>query len=153
PHPGASRVGRLRVRVPRRRGGRPPDAGPDRQGDRFATRRPVSPPPPPPGRHHSDPAEPVATRRPPCYAAGRSPASSRGTSAMKHALALAAALLACGTAAGKPPPTPLAAGLKNPESVVVGTNGKVYATVIGEFNVDGDGVVVVIDNGKVTPYV
>jgi glucose/arabinose dehydrogenase len=71
---------------------------------------------------------------------------------MKHALVPAAALLLCGAAAGKPP-APLASGLKNPESVAVGTNGKVYATVIGEFDVDGDGAVVVIDNGKVTPYV
>ncbi len=36
-------------------------------------------------------------------------------------------------------------GLKNPESVCVGPDGRVYVTVIGEFDKDGDGAVVVVD--------
>jgi glucose/arabinose dehydrogenase len=49
-----------------------------------------------------------------------------------------------------PLPKPLAEGLKNPESVAVGPNGRLYVSVIGEFDTDGDGSVVVIENGKVT---
>lgn len=48
-------------------------------------------------------------------------------------------------------PAPLAEGLKTPESVVVAPNGKTYATQIGEPGTDGDGSVVVLENGKLTP--
>jgi sugar lactone lactonase YvrE len=71
---------------------------------------------------------------------------------MKHALVLAAALLGVGPALGQPP-KPLVTGLKNPESVVVGQNGKVYVSVIGEFDKDGDGSVVLIAGDKAVPYV
>ena len=37
--------------------------------------------------------------------------------------------------------------LKNPESVVIGADGLLYATVIGEFDRDGDGGVVIVDPG------
>jgi glucose/arabinose dehydrogenase len=51
--------------------------------------------------------------------------------------------------AGKDTPLkPLVSGLKNPESVCVGTDGKVYVTTIGEFDKDGDGAVMVINNNK-----
>lgn len=43
---------------------------------------------------------------------------------------------------------PVAQGLKNPESVAVGPDGRVYISVIGEFDVDGDGTVVVALPGK-----
>lgn len=43
---------------------------------------------------------------------------------------------------------PLVSGLKNPESVCVGPDGRVYVTTIGEFDKDGDGAVTVINNGK-----
>ncbi|MFO0945690.1 MAG: PQQ-dependent sugar dehydrogenase [Planctomycetota bacterium] len=44
-------------------------------------------------------------------------------------------------------------GLKNPESVAVGPDGRIYASVIGEFGKDGDGSVVVVAEGKAEPYV
>jgi glucose/arabinose dehydrogenase len=39
---------------------------------------------------------------------------------------------------------PLAQGLVNPESVVMGPDGRVYVSVIGEFDKDGDGSIAVI---------
>ncbi|MDZ4819269.1 MAG: PQQ-dependent sugar dehydrogenase [Planctomycetota bacterium] len=45
----------------------------------------------------------------------------------------------------------LATGLKNPESVAV-SDGKFYVTNIGEFNKDGDGSVVLVEDGKSTPF-
>lgn len=50
-------------------------------------------------------------------------------------------------------PKPLVTGLKNPESVAVGGDGRTYVTEIGEFGKDGDGRVVVIDKGKVVEFV
>jgi glucose/arabinose dehydrogenase len=49
-------------------------------------------------------------------------------------------------------PKPLVTGLKNPESVAVGTDGRIYVTEIGEFDKDGDGRVLVIQNGKAVPF-
>jgi glucose/arabinose dehydrogenase len=50
-------------------------------------------------------------------------------------------------------PKPMITGLKNPESVCVGADGRIYITEIGEFNKDGDGRVVVIDkSGKAVPF-
>ncbi len=49
-------------------------------------------------------------------------------------------------------PKPIATGLTLPESVAA-AGGKVYASVIGERDKDGDGAVVVIENGKATPFV
>jgi glucose/arabinose dehydrogenase len=49
-------------------------------------------------------------------------------------------------------PKPLVTGLKNPESVCVGADGRVYVTVIGEFDKDGDGGVMVIDGDKAVPF-
>lgn len=65
-----------------------------------------------------------------------------------HALA---ALLLCASPAAAQLPAPLITGLVAPESVTIGPNGKMYATQIGEFGKDGDGSVVVIENGKATP--
>ena len=45
----------------------------------------------------------------------------------------------------------LCSGLKNPESVAVGGDGKVYVTTIGEFNQDGDGAVLVLEDGEAQP--
>jgi SMP-30/Gluconolactonase/LRE-like region len=42
----------------------------------------------------------------------------------------------------------IAEGIANPESVVVGHDGRLYVTSIGKDGVDGDGSVVVIENGK-----
>jgi glucose/arabinose dehydrogenase len=43
-------------------------------------------------------------------------------------------------------------GLKNPESVCVGLDGRIYVTCIGEFDKDGDGSVMVIQDGKAKPF-
>ena len=56
------------------------------------------------------------------------------------------------TALPKPPPKSLVSGLKNPESVAVGTDGRIYVTEIGEFDKDGDGRVLVIQDGKAVPF-
>jgi glucose/arabinose dehydrogenase len=56
-------------------------------------------------------------------------------------------------AAAEPLPRPEVTGLKNPESVAVGPDGKVYISVIGEFDKDGDGAVLVMDKGKAVPWV
>jgi hypothetical protein len=50
-------------------------------------------------------------------------------------------------------PKPLLTGLRNPESVAVGLDRRIYITEIGEFDKDGDGRVVVIDpSGKAVPF-
>jgi glucose/arabinose dehydrogenase len=67
-------------------------------------------------------------------------------------LALAAAYLAVLPAAGREPPPPLAGGLKNPESVVVAPNGKVYVTAAGASDKPGGGAVMVLENGKFVPF-
>lgn len=64
--------------------------------------------------------------------------------------AVAAVVVASSTIAA--PPAPLVTGLKNPESVAVGPDGRVYVTVIGEFDKDGDGGVVVIQGDKAVPF-
>ena len=68
-----------------------------------------------------------------------------------HALVCAAALLAAGT--------PVVAaeartveGLATPESVVVGPDGRIYVSEIGEFDKDGDGSVAVIADGKAVTF-
>jgi glucose/arabinose dehydrogenase len=50
-------------------------------------------------------------------------------------------------------PKPLVTGLKNPESVCVGPDGRIYATTIGEFDKDGDGAVMVISGDTAAPFV
>jgi glucose/arabinose dehydrogenase len=47
---------------------------------------------------------------------------------------------------------PFVTGLKNPESVCIGADGRTYVTCIGEFDKDGDGSVVVIEDGKAVPF-
>ncbi len=66
-------------------------------------------------------------------------------------LLLALAPLAS-AADAKPLPKPLVTGLKNPESVAVGFGGKIFVTEIGEFDKDGDGRVLVVENGKAVPF-
>ncbi len=53
---------------------------------------------------------------------------------------------------GQELPKPLVTGLKNPESVAVGADGRIYVGMIGEFGKDGDGAVMVIEDGKATPF-
>ncbi|HMF16220.1 MAG TPA: PQQ-dependent sugar dehydrogenase, partial [Gemmataceae bacterium] len=49
-------------------------------------------------------------------------------------------------------PNPLVSGLKNPESVAIGPDGRIYISEIGEFGKDGDGRIMVIVNGKAVPF-
>jgi len=49
-------------------------------------------------------------------------------------------------------PQPIVSGLKNPESVCVGSDGRMYVTEIGEFGKDGDGQVSVIVDGKAKSF-
>lgn len=72
---------------------------------------------------------------------------------MTRPLLIAALLVGSTPNARAELPKPLVEGLKNPESVAVGPDGKIYVSQIGEFGVDGDGSVVVIANGKATPFV
>jgi glucose/arabinose dehydrogenase len=72
---------------------------------------------------------------------------------MKPFAALALLVLATAPVAAQEPPKPLVTGLANPESVCVGPGGRVFVTLIGEFGKDGDGSVVVIENGKAVPFV
>jgi glucose/arabinose dehydrogenase len=72
---------------------------------------------------------------------------------MKHLLVLAATLCAVLPAASAADAKVLAAGLTNPESVAVTPDGKIYVSVIGEFDKPGDGAIVRIENGKAVPFV
>jgi glucose/arabinose dehydrogenase len=55
-------------------------------------------------------------------------------------------------AAAEPSSRPLLQGLKNPTAVAVGTDGKVYVTVCGEIDKDGDGAVLRVEDGKAVPF-
>ena len=72
---------------------------------------------------------------------------------MKHLLSL---LLFLTLAAGRPPrancPNRSSPGCKNPESVAIGPDGRIYVSVIGEFDKDGDGTVVVIETARPSPF-
>jgi hypothetical protein len=50
------------------------------------------------------------------------------------------------------PPKPIATNLNHPAGVSVGSDGKVYVTIVGEVNKDGDGAVLKIENGKIIPF-
>jgi glucose/arabinose dehydrogenase len=68
---------------------------------------------------------------------------------MKRVCCLAALLLVAQTGfAGQAPPKPLASGLKNPASVAVGPDGRIYMATGGDSDKDGDGAIVVLDKGK-----
>jgi glucose/arabinose dehydrogenase len=77
---------------------------------------------------------------------------------MSRLLAPAVAFVACALPAPAQMPPPIASGLKNPESACAvlpaGPNAKevIYVTQIGEFNKDGDGSVVRIEDGKAVPF-
>jgi glucose/arabinose dehydrogenase len=49
-------------------------------------------------------------------------------------------------------PKPLVADLKNPASACVGPDGRVYVTVIGELDQDGDGALLVLDGDRAVPF-
>jgi glucose/arabinose dehydrogenase len=52
----------------------------------------------------------------------------------------------------EPPPKPLLTGLKNPTAAAAGPGGKLYVAVAGEFGKDGDGAVLVVQDGKAVPF-
>ncbi len=70
---------------------------------------------------------------------------------MKRTLTLVAAFLTFKTLPAEP--TTLVTGLKNPESVAIGLQGRAYVTVIGEFDQDGDGSILRLEDGKAVPFV
>ncbi len=73
--------------------------------------------------------------------------------AFKHRLLILAVLLgAVPAAVGQGLPRPLVEGLNHPHSVAVGQGGKVYVTVIGEYEKDGDGAVLLLDKDKAVPF-
>src|SRR5262245_262715 len=59
--------------------------------------------------------------------------------------------LAAVTPAAEVPP-PLVSGLKNPQAVAVGVDGRAYVTVAGEIGTDGDGAVLAIVDGQAVPF-
>src|SRR5947209_4436545 len=75
---------------------------------------------------------------------------------MKRLLSLVGLLLVLAspaTAGDNKLPKPMVTGLKNPESVCVGGDGRIYISEIGEFGTDGDGRVLVVDKtGKAVPF-
>lgn len=72
---------------------------------------------------------------------------------MRHLLPLLLSLAVAAPLGAAELPKPLATGLKNPESVAVGIDGRIYVSVIGEFDKDGDGSIAVIGkDGKVETF-
>jgi glucose/arabinose dehydrogenase len=67
------------------------------------------------------------------------------------ALTLAAAFVTSAAIAAQP--QPLVTGLKNPESVTIANDGRVFVTSIGDFDKDGDGAVLILDGKQVKPFV
>jgi sugar lactone lactonase YvrE len=63
-------------------------------------------------------------------------------------LSLALLLLAAPTAGAAELPKPALEGLVKPESVAIGPDKKTYLSIIGEFDKDGDGSIVRVENGK-----
>jgi glucose/arabinose dehydrogenase len=56
-------------------------------------------------------------------------------------------------AAGAQPPQPLLHGLKNPASVAVGGDGRIYLSELGDSGKAGDGRILVVDkSGKAVPF-
>jgi glucose/arabinose dehydrogenase len=49
-------------------------------------------------------------------------------------------------------PKPLVTGLPNPTSVAAGPDGRVYVSVAGQLDKDGDGAVMVVTNGRAVPF-
>jgi glucose/arabinose dehydrogenase len=49
-------------------------------------------------------------------------------------------------------PKPLVTGLKNPQSVAIGQDGRIYVTTEGDLREDGEGAVIVVEEGKAKPF-
>ena len=70
---------------------------------------------------------------------------------MKRLLSLLL-LLTSGPVFAAPKPEVIIKGLKNPESVVITSDGRVFVSIIGEFDKAGDGSIVEIKDGKAVPF-
>jgi glucose/arabinose dehydrogenase len=62
------------------------------------------------------------------------------------------ALAVSATASQPEKPKPLVTGLQHPSAATVGTDGRLYVAVEGEISKDGDGGIVVIENGQAKPF-
>jgi glucose/arabinose dehydrogenase len=72
---------------------------------------------------------------------------------MKRLLGLVVILCSeVGHVNAQPAPTPIVTGLKNPESVVLNSQGQLFVSVMGEADRDGDGAVLKISQGKAVPF-
>jgi glucose/arabinose dehydrogenase/sugar lactone lactonase YvrE len=75
---------------------------------------------------------------------------------VKQILGFACILLCLASSASageKKLPKPMITGLKNPESVAVGNDGRIYISEIGEFGKDGDGRIMVVGkDGKLAEF-
>lgn len=65
---------------------------------------------------------------------------------------LIASLALAAPVVGADPPKPFVTGLTNPESACTGLDGRLYVTVIGEREKDGDGTIIAVDGNKVVPF-
>src|SRR5262249_17827739 len=76
-----------------------------------------------------------------------------GVPAMRRPLGLALVICSVASQAGaQATPTPVVTGLTNPESVALDSQGRMFVSVIGERDRDGDGMVVRIDRGKAVTF-
>lgn len=72
---------------------------------------------------------------------------------MRHLIGIAGLLVVVSSlAAAEKPPKPLGRGLKNPSAVVAGSDGRIYVCTLGDIGKDGDGAVVVLDQGKAISF-
>ena len=66
--------------------------------------------------------------------------------------ALFVATQAVATRAAESSPAVLAGGLKNPQAVTVADDGRIFVSIAGELGKDGDGAILLVQNGKATPF-
>jgi glucose/arabinose dehydrogenase/sugar lactone lactonase YvrE len=67
-------------------------------------------------------------------------------------LVLLALVLCPGVAWSAPKPEAIVKDLKNPESVAISNDGRIFVSIIGEFDKAGDGSIVEIKDGKAIPF-
>ena len=77
---------------------------------------------------------------------------NQGMTAMTRILLQLLILVGMTLSAAAEPPKPLVTGLEHPTAVTVGAGGKIYVTVIGTAGKDGDGAVMLIDNGRASLF-
>src|SRR6516165_4613677 len=88
-----------------------------------------------------------------CYSTPLLPSTSEGHHTMARFACLLALFVFTVPAAAKAPlPKPLVEGLKNPHSICIGPDGRIYVSVMGELQKDGDGAIMSIRDGKALPF-